>query len=211
MGGPGPGGGFGDWALVQRCQVHKQRNVLEHLPERQRIWVRAAPGAGRSRRAFARRTSCGALCRQDRVSGSGSRIRALSIEEIEAEALKLDPKARARLAGKLLESLEQLSDEENAGLWAEEAERRDQEWDAKSGVGRPARELNEAIQYYELERQGSSQHSCARWSGAYGSSPSIRRLGGLSLWARFVASSSVAFLTVSSIPSRPTALEFWRS
>jgi len=33
---------FGDWALVQRCQVHKQRNVLEHLPERQRTWVRAA-------------------------------------------------------------------------------------------------------------------------------------------------------------------------
>jgi transposase-like protein len=33
---------FGDWALVQRCRVHKQRNVLEHLPERQRTWVRAA-------------------------------------------------------------------------------------------------------------------------------------------------------------------------
>src|SRR5574341_319628 len=33
---------FGDWALVQRCQVHKQRNVLDHLPERQRTWVRAA-------------------------------------------------------------------------------------------------------------------------------------------------------------------------
>ena len=33
---------FGEWALVQRCQVHKQRNVLEHLPELQRTWVRAA-------------------------------------------------------------------------------------------------------------------------------------------------------------------------
>jgi transposase-like protein len=33
---------FGEWALVQRCQVHKQRNALEHLPERQRTWVRAA-------------------------------------------------------------------------------------------------------------------------------------------------------------------------
>jgi putative transposase len=33
---------FGEWALVQRCQVHKQRNVLEHLPERHRTWVRAA-------------------------------------------------------------------------------------------------------------------------------------------------------------------------
>src|SRR5437867_8136974 len=33
---------FGDWALIQRCQVHKMRNVLEHLPERQKAWVRAA-------------------------------------------------------------------------------------------------------------------------------------------------------------------------
>ena len=43
----------------------------------------------------------------------------MSIEEIEAEALKLDPKARARLAGRLLESLETLSDQENERLWAE--------------------------------------------------------------------------------------------
>src|SRR5213594_1686206 len=47
---------FGEWALVQRCQVHKTRNVLEHLPERQRVWVRAslrrawsAPTVGRAR------------------------------------------------------------------------------------------------------------------------------------------------------------------
>lgn len=32
---------FGDGALVQRCQVHKLRNVLDHLPERQRTWVKA--------------------------------------------------------------------------------------------------------------------------------------------------------------------------
>jgi transposase-like protein len=34
-------GVFGEWALIQRCQVHKLRNVLEHLPERQQGWVRA--------------------------------------------------------------------------------------------------------------------------------------------------------------------------
>ena len=65
----------------------------------------------------------------------------MSTEELEAEALKLDPKARARLAEKLLESLEELSDSENARLWAEESERRDAEWDAKAGVGRPAAEV----------------------------------------------------------------------
>jgi putative transposase len=31
---------FGRAALIQRCQVHKRRNVLDHLPERQRPWVR---------------------------------------------------------------------------------------------------------------------------------------------------------------------------
>jgi putative transposase len=32
---------FGQVALVQRCQVHKTRNILEYLPERQRAWVHA--------------------------------------------------------------------------------------------------------------------------------------------------------------------------
>jgi transposase-like protein len=32
---------FGDIALVQRCQVHKLRNVLDHLPDRQRTWAKA--------------------------------------------------------------------------------------------------------------------------------------------------------------------------
>jgi hypothetical protein len=49
------------------------------------------------------------------------------IEDVETEALKLDPKARARLAERQLESLEDLSEEENVRLWAEEAERRDPE------------------------------------------------------------------------------------
>ena len=33
---------FGVWALIQRCQVHKLRNVLEHLPDGQQGWVRTA-------------------------------------------------------------------------------------------------------------------------------------------------------------------------
>lgn len=53
----------------------------------------------------------------------------MSTEELELEALKLAPRERARLAEKLLESLETLSDEENTRLWAEEAQRRDEAWD----------------------------------------------------------------------------------
>jgi hypothetical protein len=61
----------------------------------------------------------------------------MSTEELEAEALKLVLRERARLAERLL-SLENLSDEENARLWAEEAERRDRAWDASPSIGRPA-------------------------------------------------------------------------
>ena len=32
---------FGRAALVPRCQIHKTRNILDHLPERQRSWVLA--------------------------------------------------------------------------------------------------------------------------------------------------------------------------
>ena len=31
---------FGPAALLQRCQIHKLRNVLDHLPERQRPWMK---------------------------------------------------------------------------------------------------------------------------------------------------------------------------
>jgi transposase-like protein len=33
---------FGKYALVQRCQVHKKRNVMEHLPEEKRPMVKQA-------------------------------------------------------------------------------------------------------------------------------------------------------------------------
>ena len=62
----------------------------------------------------------------------------MSIEELEAEALKLTPQARAKLAGKLLESLEGLTEEENQQLWAEEAERRDAELDETPDKARSA-------------------------------------------------------------------------
>ena len=62
----------------------------------------------------------------------------MSIEELEAEALKLTPQARAKLAGKLLESLEGLSERENQQLWAEEAARRDADLESSPSKSRPA-------------------------------------------------------------------------
>jgi putative transposase len=31
---------FGDYAVIARCRAHKERNVLDHLPDAQRPWVR---------------------------------------------------------------------------------------------------------------------------------------------------------------------------
>jgi hypothetical protein len=65
----------------------------------------------------------------------------MSTDELEMEALKLAPRERARLAEKLLESLEALSDEENTRLWAEEAQRRDDAWERDATAGRSASEV----------------------------------------------------------------------
>ncbi|HKV39915.1 MAG TPA: addiction module protein [Blastocatellia bacterium] len=61
----------------------------------------------------------------------------MSIDEIESAILRLGAGDRARLAAKLLESLEQLSAEENDRLWAEEALRRDEELDHDQTAARP--------------------------------------------------------------------------
>ena len=62
----------------------------------------------------------------------------MSIEELEAAALKLKPKARARLAERLLDSLESLSPDENALVWAEEAQRRALALESGALSSRPA-------------------------------------------------------------------------
>lgn len=68
-------------------------------------------------------------------------MRSMGIKELEAAALKLEPKARARLASRLLDSLEDLSPEENARVWAEEAQRRADALDAGSLTARSAEDV----------------------------------------------------------------------
>jgi putative transposase len=67
---------FGAWALIQRCQVHKMRNVLEHLPERQKAWVRAAIrrawSANMVARAREQLRTLAAQLRADHPGASGS-------------------------------------------------------------------------------------------------------------------------------------------
>jgi len=70
-------------APVQRCQRHKERNVIDHLPERERAWVRA-----KLRKAWADPDHAAAL----------SSLRALA-----AQLAKVNPDA----AGSLREGLEE--------------------------------------------------------------------------------------------------------
>jgi putative addiction module component (TIGR02574 family) len=62
----------------------------------------------------------------------------MDVETLEAEVLKLDTQSRARLAERLLASLDELSEEENAEIWAAEAQRRDAEMDVDPSQQRPS-------------------------------------------------------------------------
>ena len=61
-------------------------------------------------------------------------------QEIESRALKLPPKERARLAERLLLSLETEADPDAERLWLEEAERRLEELRSGNVAGIPAQE-----------------------------------------------------------------------
>jgi len=60
----------------------------------------------------------------------------MRVDELEEEALKLDPRSRARLAERLLASLEDPSATENERVWADEAVRRDAEIERNPGAER---------------------------------------------------------------------------
>ena len=65
----------------------------------------------------------------------------MTIEQVETEALKLEPEARAKLAEKLLRSLDELSEKEIEQLWAEEALGRDAEIDSGAASLRDAEDV----------------------------------------------------------------------
>lgn len=63
------------------------------------------------------------------------------LRDIAAEALELPLTARAELASQLLDSLDDLSEEENDQLWAQEGERRYAEYKAGNIEAVPAEEV----------------------------------------------------------------------
>ena len=65
----------------------------------------------------------------------------MTIEELEKEAMRLAPEARAHLASRLISSLDDLSDSEVERLWLEEAVRRDGELDSGSAGSCPVEDV----------------------------------------------------------------------
>ena len=71
----------------------------------------------------------------------------MTVEQIEAEVLKLPEQARAELLGRLMRSLADTSamDPDMAEAWAQEAIRRDAEMESGSVAGIPAEEVFEEL------------------------------------------------------------------
>jgi hypothetical protein len=65
----------------------------------------------------------------------------MTIDELKAEALRLNPDERAQLASELIVSLDDLSESEIERLWIEEAMRRDAELDNGTARFIPADEV----------------------------------------------------------------------
>ncbi len=65
----------------------------------------------------------------------------MTVKQIEKELLKLDTRSRAKLAEKLLHSLDNLTSAENEKLWAEEALRRHRELTGKKSKGKSAEKV----------------------------------------------------------------------
>ncbi len=62
----------------------------------------------------------------------------MTVQSIEKQLMKLDANSRAKLASRLLSSLDELSDGENEKLWAQEALRRDEDMTQGKSKSRPA-------------------------------------------------------------------------
>ena len=71
----------------------------------------------------------------------------MTVEQIEAEALKLPDQARVELLGRLMRSLADTlaMDPDVAEAWAQEAVRRDEEMELGSVTGLPAEEVFEEL------------------------------------------------------------------
>ncbi len=92
---------FGDAALIQRCQVHKLRNILDHLPERERpsvhAVIRRAYQASDAKTATRRLTDLATRLDRDHPSAAGS-VREGLEETLTVMTLQLSARLQRSLA-----------------------------------------------------------------------------------------------------------------
>jgi len=84
---------FGDNALIGRCRIHKERNILGHLPEAQHAWVRRKLRAAWAQAdADAARTDLEALARalKRKHPGAAASLREGLEETLTVTKLKID-------------------------------------------------------------------------------------------------------------------------
>ena len=99
---------FGDWALIQRCRVHKLNNVLEHRPGHIRPWFAAKiRKAWRAQTATAAARQLESVARELRVDHPGA---AASLREGMQQTLTV---TRLGLQGALLRTLRSTNTIEN--------------------------------------------------------------------------------------------------
>lgn len=92
---------FGPAALIHRCHVHKLRNILEHLPEGQRPWVRAIVARAYKQTGVATaRRSLQDLARrlEDRYPSAAASVREGLDETLTVITLGLSDRLRQSLA-----------------------------------------------------------------------------------------------------------------
>jgi transposase-like protein len=92
---------FGAAALIHRCQVHKLRNIMEHLPDGQRAWVRAIVARAYTQTdvAAARRSLLDLARRlEDRYPSAAASVREGLEETLTVLTLALSDRLRQSLA-----------------------------------------------------------------------------------------------------------------
>jgi transposase-like protein len=99
---------FGDYAVVQRCQVHKKRNVLDQLPEEMRAQVRSAMSQAYAASTY--ETALKQLKNQARVLAKDHTGAAESLKEGLEETLAVK---KLGLTGALAKTLETTNPIEN--------------------------------------------------------------------------------------------------
>jgi putative transposase len=99
---------FGDNAIVQRCQVHKKRNVLDQLPEEMRVQVRTAMNEAYAAASYD--TALRRLQNQARVLAKAHPSAAESLKEGLHETLSVK---KLGLTGALAKTLETTNPIEN--------------------------------------------------------------------------------------------------